>query len=98
MSVTTSYEFQATAGNAEALLSLLRQGRALALNVEGCEGFDLFQGLDDPHLFVMTEHWTSVDAHEAHAENNLRASGILQAAEALMIEPLKVDDAFYQRI
>jgi quinol monooxygenase YgiN len=32
--------------------------------VEGFEAFDVYQGDEDPHRFVMVERWASVDAHK----------------------------------
>ena len=43
----------------------------------------------------MVERWASVDAHQEHFETNVRASGVLDAAQALMTAPFQVDDAYY---
>jgi quinol monooxygenase YgiN len=87
MSVTIIYNFQAVHEKAEPLLALLREGRDLGVTVEGCEAFDVYQGHDDPHKFVMVERWTSVQAHQAHFQKNVRASGVLDSVAALMIGP-----------
>jgi quinol monooxygenase YgiN len=96
MSVAVIYSFQATPGKAGDLLALLLQGRDFAATVEGFETFDVYQGKDDPHLFVMVERWTSKETHQAHFERNVKASGVLAMAEALMVEPFKVgEEAYY---
>jgi quinol monooxygenase YgiN len=87
MSVTAIYDIRAADGKAEQLLAILRQGRDFTATVEGSEGFEIFQGKDDPHKFVMIERWNSVEAHHAHFERNVKASGVLDSAEALMAEP-----------
>jgi quinol monooxygenase YgiN len=87
MSVTAIYSIEAAEGKADELLAILRQGRDFTATVEGSEGFDVFQGKDDPHKFVMLEHWSSVEAHQAHFEKNVKGAGVLDTAEALMSRP-----------
>jgi quinol monooxygenase YgiN len=96
MSVAVIYNFQAADGKAADLLALLLQGRDFAATVEGFEAFEVYQGVDDPRRFVMVERWTSAEAHRAHFEKNVKVSGVLDMAEAVMVEPFKVgDDAYY---
>jgi quinol monooxygenase YgiN len=95
MSVTVIYSFEAAPGKADELLALLQQGRDFAASVEAFEAFDVHQGSDDPHRFVMVERWTSVEAHQAHFEENLKASGVLDRAETVMAAPFEVSDAYY---
>jgi quinol monooxygenase YgiN len=95
MSVTAIYSFEAAPGKADELLAILQQGREFAASVEGFEAYDVYQGNDDPHRFVMVERWTSVDAHQAHFEKNVKASGVLDSAEALMTAPFQMSDAYY---
>ena len=95
MSVTVIYSFEAVPGKADELLTLLQQGREFAASVEGFEGFDVHQGDDDPHRFVMVERWASVEAHQAHFEQNVKAPGVLDRAEALTPAPFQVSDAYY---
>ena len=87
MSVTAIYWVEAKEGKADELLAMLQQGRDFAVTVDGCEGFEVFQGKDHPHRFVMLEHWNSTEDHQAHFEKNVRASGVLETAEALMTAP-----------
>jgi quinol monooxygenase YgiN len=95
MSVTAIYSFQAAEGKAEELVAMLQQGRDFTLTVEGCEGFEVFQGKDDSNRFVMTESWASVEDHRSHFERNVKASGLLEHAEALMTEPFPPPDESY---
>jgi quinol monooxygenase YgiN len=87
MSVAAIYSIEAAEGKAEELLAMLQQGRDFAGTVEGSEGFDVFQGRDDPTKFVMIEHWSSVEAHQKHFDENVKGAGVLDSAEALMARP-----------
>jgi quinol monooxygenase YgiN len=87
MSVAAIYNVRAAEGKSDELLAILRQGRDFAATVEGSEGFEVFQGMEDPHKFVMVEHWSSVRAHQAHFEANVKGTGVLDSAEALMAGP-----------
>jgi hypothetical protein len=48
MSVTAIYSFEAADGKAEELVAMLQQGRDFTMTIEGCQGFEVFQGKDDP--------------------------------------------------
>ena len=87
MSVTVIVNFHASEGNAEALLPLLRLGRALSGEAEGCEAFDLFRRVDDPHKFMFIERWTSIEAHHANMTQNIVASGHLAEMMPLLVGP-----------
>ena len=87
ISVTAIYSIEAAEGKAEELLAILKQGRDFTATVDGSESFDVFQGMDDPHKFVMVEHWNSVEAHQTHFEMNVKGAGVLDTAEALMAKP-----------
>jgi quinol monooxygenase YgiN len=95
MSVTVIYSIQAKQGKADDLLAMLQQGRDFSAGAEGYEAFDVYQGKDNPHRFVMIERWASVEAHQAHFEQNVKGSGVLDAAEALITAPFPVEDAYY---
>jgi quinol monooxygenase YgiN len=95
MSVIAIYNIRAADGKADDLLAMLRQGRDFTSTVEGSESFEVFQGKDDPHAFVMVERWTSVDAHRLHFQRNVKHSGMLDAAEALMTDPFPSPDESY---
>jgi quinol monooxygenase YgiN len=95
MSVTAIYSFEAAEGKAEELVAMLQQGRDFTMTVDGCEGFEVFQGKDDPNKFVMTEMWSSVEDHRSHFDKNVKASGLLERAEALMTESFPPPDESY---
>ena len=87
MSVNVVVNFEASDGNAEVMRSLLREGRDLSRNAEGCEGFDLFQRVDDPHKFMFLERWTSIDAHHANMARNIVGSGHFAKVLPLLVGP-----------
>ena len=89
MSVAIIYRFRARDGKAAELLTLLQGARDFSLTVDGCEGFDVYQGQSDPHQFAMVEMWRSEQIHEAHFETNAKGSGWLGQVEALMTQPLE---------
>ena len=89
MSVAIIYRFRAREGKAAELLALLQGGRDFSLTVDGCEGFIVYQGKDDPHQFAMLETWRSEQVHEAHFEKNARGSGWLEQVEAFMTQPFE---------
>ena len=88
MSVEVVVNFQASEGNAERLLPLLREGRDLSRRAEGCERFDLFRREDDPNRFMFLERWTSIEAHHANMAQNVVASGHLAKLMPLLVGPL----------
>jgi quinol monooxygenase YgiN len=87
VSVSVVVNFQASDGNGELLLPLLREGRDISKNAEGCEVFDLFRRQDDPHKFMFIERWTSIDAHHANMAENIVASGHLAKMLPLLVGP-----------
>jgi len=87
VSVNVVVNFQASNGNSELLLSLLREGRDISRTANGCEHFDLFQRQDDPHKFMFFERWTSIDAHHANMAENIVASGHLAKMLPLLVGP-----------
>jgi quinol monooxygenase YgiN len=87
VSVSVVVNFQASNGNIELLLPLLREGRDLSRKAEGCEVFDLFQRQDDPHKFMFIERWTSIDAHHANMAKNIVGSGHLAKLLPLLVGP-----------
>jgi quinol monooxygenase YgiN len=87
MSVDVVITFQASEGNAERLLALLREGRDFSRRAEGCEAFELFQRQDDPDKFMFMERWTSIEAHHANMAQNVVASGHLEKLMPLLVGP-----------
>lgn len=96
MSVTVVVNFQASKGNADRLLPLLREGRDFSKIADGCEAFDLFQRQDDPHKFMFIERWTSIEAHHANMAQNVVASGHLAKLMPLLVGPL--DNGVIERV
>jgi quinol monooxygenase YgiN len=87
VSVEVVVNFQASEGNAERLLPLLREGRDFSRAAEGCEAFELFQRRDDPHKFMFIERWASIEAHHANMAQNVVASGHLAKLLPLLVGP-----------
>jgi quinol monooxygenase YgiN len=87
VSVNVVVNFQASDGNSERLLPLLREGRDLSRRADGCELFDVFQRRDDPHRFMFFERWTSIEAHHANMAQNIVASGHLAKLLPLLVGP-----------
>ena len=81
--------FRAGEGNAGALLALLQRGRDFSLQADGCEAFEVYQGRDDPHRFALVERWTSIEAHHANVEQNVKGSGHLDKILPLLSEPIQ---------
>jgi quinol monooxygenase YgiN len=96
MSVMVIVNFQAAEGKVEALRVLLQQGRDFSLKAKGCEVFDLYQGQDAPHQFVMVQRWTSAEAHDANFEKNVKASGHLDKILPLTAKPIEI--VFYRAV
>ena len=87
MSVIQFVRMEAAEGKSAELLALLQQGRDFTLTVDGCEGFDVYQGKDDRHQLLMVERWVSLEAHQVHFQKNVMASGLLDRCVALMTGP-----------
>jgi quinol monooxygenase YgiN len=87
VSVDVVVNFEAADGNIEPVLALLRAGRDLSRNAQGCELFDVFQRQDDPHKFMFVERWTSIEAHHANMSQNIVASGHLAKLLPLLVGP-----------
>jgi heme oxygenase (mycobilin-producing) len=87
VSVNVVVNFQASEGNAELLLPLLREGRDVSRKAQGCEAFDLCQRQDDPNKFMFIERWASIDDHHANMAANIVASGHLAKLIPLLVGP-----------
>jgi quinol monooxygenase YgiN len=82
---------QAAEGKADELWPLLEAGRGFALTVDGCEGFEIYQGTETAESFVMIERWASVEQHQRHFETNVVGSGVLDRVSALLAAPLEFE-------
>jgi quinol monooxygenase YgiN len=89
MSVSVIVRFHAAEGKAELLRALLQEGRDFSLRAEGCEAFDVYQNHDAPNKLVMVEHWTSLEAHDANFDKNVKGSGHLSKIVPLLVEPIQ---------
>jgi quinol monooxygenase YgiN len=88
VSETYILNFHASAGNADALLALLQQGRDFSLESDGCEAFEVYQRVDDPHHIVFVERWASVAEHDANFATKVKGSGHLDKIIPLLSEPI----------
>ena len=66
------------------VLAILQRGREIALAQEGCEGFEVYQGKDEPYRFLLLEHWSSVEMHQPHFRRNVIEAGILERLAPLL--------------
>ena len=70
MSKRLTVLFQTKDGEADAFQAAAQSGiAAVKAGDEGCEMYDLFQSVDDPHRFVLVESWASQDALDAHGSS-----------------------------
>ena len=65
MTVARHYVMTAAVGQEEALGDALRVLAAAVRPIEGCEGCELLQDVDQPARFIFIEKWASVEAHKA---------------------------------
>ena len=69
MSVTRIGETQAKPKLTEALRDFLISIMPMIKSSQGCKSVTLYQSLDDPTKFIMTEVWDSVESHQASVKN-----------------------------
>jgi quinol monooxygenase YgiN len=55
-------------GRAADFAEAFKPVQATARAEEGCEQYELFQGVDDPDTMVLLERWTSQELLERHME------------------------------
>ena len=91
MAVYQIVRLQAVEDKADDLLAMLRQGRDFALTVDGCEGFDVYQGKDDAGSFVMIERWATPEQHQSHFQKNVLETGVADRVSALLARPMEYD-------
>jgi quinol monooxygenase YgiN len=56
------------AGKAREFVEAFAAMQALAKQDEGCEQYELFQSLDDPHTVVLMERWVNEELLARHME------------------------------
>jgi quinol monooxygenase YgiN len=67
---------------------MLEGGREVALTMDGCEGFEIYQSTETPEAYVMVERWATAEQHQRHFETNVIGSGVLDRVGALLAEPM----------
>jgi quinol monooxygenase YgiN len=71
-------------GRAADFVEAFKAVQFTALEEEGCEQYELFQGVDDPDTMVLLERWTSQQLLERHMEaERARDSSAMEALVAL---------------
>jgi quinol monooxygenase YgiN len=84
MAIRHVVTIQVAAGEAASFASAFKALQAVARQEEGCEQYELFQSLDDPHKMVMLERWASQELLEKHmAAERTRNSSLIDALVAL---------------
>ena len=84
MTASVFFSLRASDGNVEPLRELLLQRRDEV--VPGREAYDVYQGIDDPHRFVLAERWASPEDHQADFQQNVVASGLIEKLMTLVEE------------
>jgi quinol monooxygenase YgiN len=87
MSVNVVVHFNCQDGKAEQLRSLLRQGRDVSREAEGCQSFELYQRQDQPNRFSFSERWASIEAHHQNMAINIMATGHMAKIMPLLVGP-----------
>jgi quinol monooxygenase YgiN len=71
-------------GRAADFAAAFKPVQTAAREEEGCEQYELFQGVDDPDTMVLLERWTSQELLERHMEaERTRDPAAMEALMAL---------------
>lgn len=54
--------------------------------LDGCLGGSLYHDMDEPNLFVLVEHWESVEKHKAYIEQ-IENDGTMDEMNPLLEKP-----------
>ncbi len=68
MSLKFIITFHAKPDSKEAFLEIMQQVKIELPVVEGCEGVQVMQGVDDPCIFTLFEAWENKEAHQANSQ------------------------------
>jgi quinol monooxygenase YgiN len=68
MAIRHLVTIQVAPGKATDFASAFKALQAVAQQEEGCEQYELFQSLDDPHKVVLLERWASQGSLDTHME------------------------------
>jgi quinol monooxygenase YgiN len=84
MAIRHVVTIQVAPGKAADFVGAFKALQAIALQEDGCEQYELFQGLDDPDKVVLLERWASPELLDKHmeAERN-RNRAVVDALVAL---------------
>jgi quinol monooxygenase YgiN len=84
MAIRHVVTIQVAPGKAASFASAFKPLQAVAQQEEGCQQYELFQGLDDPDKMVMLERWTSQELLDKHmAAERTRNTSLIDAVVAL---------------
>ena len=79
MSIVAIAKLVAVEGQARTALDLAKRSQAACLQLDACEKFEIFQGVDNPHHFTLVEQWSSKEAHKAFVDALMKDSETLDA-------------------
>lgn len=86
MTTTVVVHFYAKPGQEDELRRHMLHAVPRLPELPGCHGGSIFYDVDAPSLFVLIEHWDSVDAHKAYIER-LEDDGTMTTLEPLLDQP-----------
>ena len=88
MSITAVTRFHSAAGQEDALVELLTEGRNRMRTAEGCQSFDVFRDEAEAQSFMFVQQWSSHEAHDAAFAELILQSGHLKKVIAALDEPI----------
>ena len=65
---TVIVHFHAKADKVDELSKFILPAIPRLSGLPGCRGGSLYHDMDEPELFVLVEHWDSVERHQAYIE------------------------------
>ena len=86
MTTTVIVHFHAKQGKEDELRKFMMPAIPRLSELKGCEGGSLFHDIDEPGLYVLVEHWESVDAHKAYIEQ-IESDGTMDDMMPLLDRP-----------
>ena len=88
MSVRLIITFTARPEKQAEFANLLQQVKHTLPTVPGCYAVNVFNGVADPNVFTLVEHWDSEASHRRHIEEVVRSGGWAQVAAHLAGDPV----------
>ena len=87
MSTTTVIvKFYAKEGKTEELRHFITPAIPSLSELDGCLGGSLYNDIDEPGVFVLVEHWESVEKHKAYVEQ-IEEDGTMDEMNPLLAKP-----------